>query len=307
MYTMLMNVWLVLFFSILFVLYVAVRVTKPTLMPLSHFEIERRARENDARAVVLRERLRVAPLARALRQLAGAILVSLTAADLSGLIGRPGTVLAIIIVVIGVAWLERWPVLVSFGHRLYERIEPALHAMYRKRKYFFFLPIGHAVPDVKLGSEAELLHALDGASFLEPERRALIHSALEFTGLSVSDAMSNRRSIRSVDKGEVLGPLVLDELYKTGKQSFVVTDGDLDTVVGILKLERLTNLDLVDSPTAVNAMSPEVHYVDVDAPITDALSYLRSSKAPFLVVQDAGLKTVGLLTMDNILRCLFES
>lgn len=250
----------------------------------------------------------MAPFVRSLRQVVSLIILLGIAQALTGLMTSGWTAdFLTIILALAVAWLERWSVVRRAGERLYYRLESKQRWLYARRKYFAFLPVDTSEPDARIDSEAELLHLLNHASFLEPERRTLIHSALEFTGLSVSDAMSGRRSIHAVDKGDVLGPLVVDQLHKTGKQAFIVIDGSLDTVVGILKLERLTSLDMKDSPTALKAMSPEVHFIDADAPITDALAYLRSSKAPFLVVQDSDGATVGLLTMDNILRCLFEA
>lgn len=303
-----MNIWLSVLLGLLVLIYGAVRLAKPPFVRLSRFEVERRAKEGDARAVLQRARVRIEPFVRTLRDLLSLIVVLGINGAITGLLTSGWTAgFLTVVLVLAVAWLERWSPLKRAGERLYARIEPRLFGLAAGRKYFFFLPIPAVEPDKRIESEAELLHLLDTSTFLEHERRILIHSALEFTGLSVSDAMSSRRSIKSVDKGDVLGPLVLDELYKTGKQAFIVTDGGLDTVVGILKLERLTSLDMKDTPTALKAMSPEVHFIDADSPITDGLGYLRSSKAPFLVVQNSDGTTAGLLTLDNILRCLFEA
>lgn len=300
-----MNIWLIILSVLLTVLYGCVRVARPMPVRLSRFEIERRAKEGDPKALALREQLDGAPTIRAIRWFVGVVIVLSLDTVLIGLLGWGGAIPVTMTVVLAIAWFEQTAIAKRFGKRLYGRIEPYL-TRYAATKYFSFLPVTRPDPDARIDSEAELLHLLNGATFLEPDRRALIQSALEFTGLSVRDAMSGRRSIKSVDKSELLGPLVLDELYKTGRQAFIVTDGGLDTVVGILKLERLTSLAMQDSPPAFKAMSPEVNFIDVDAPITDALSYLRSSKAPFLVAQKSDGTTAGLLTMDNILRCLFE-
>lgn len=301
-----MNTWLILLLGLLVLIYGVIRVIKPVPLRLSRFEIERRAKEGDEQAIGERQRLRMAPFIAALRWLVSLILVLGINGVLLGLMSVPSAALVTLLLVLAVAWLERWAPVKRAGNHLYNRTEPGLLRLYARRKLFFFLPINKTSTSRRIHSEAELLHLLDGATFLESERRTLIHSALEFTGLSVSDAMSGRRSIKAVDKAEVLGPLLLDELYKTGKQAFVVTDGDLNTIVGILHLERLTSLDMKETPTALKAMSPELHFIEPDTLITDALTYLRSSKAPFLIVQDADGVTVGLLTLDNILRCLFE-
>lgn len=289
------------------VLFIAVRLLKPPVPNVPMSEIERRIKAGDEDALLLGERRRAAPLLLAVRTFAGLLLAQAANVMLWFLTHDVWiSAIATVVIVVGGEWAVRITPAVRYGARLYAKIEPRLLHLYAYRTYFGFLPkkrIGN--DEIRLHSEAELLKAVDAATFLDAERRALIHSALEFTGLTAEDAMSGRRSIYPVDKSEVLGPLLLDELYKTGKAAFVVTDGGLDDIVGVLKLERLTSLDMVDSPTVIKAMSPEVHDTQIDTPITDALAYLRSSRAPFLVVKD-GEKTAGLLTMDNILRCLFE-
>ena len=301
-----MNPGLIILLIILLILYLLVRLIRPIPVQLSRFEIDRRARDGDERAVILGSRVRATPFVQALRGLLTLLLILGIDGSLSGAVGGVWAATLTIVIVLLIEWLDGVKRLTRYGDKLYARLEPRLTRLSHAGRYFFFLPVHTSDTPSRIHSEAELLHLLDTATFLEPERRTLIHSALEFTGLTVRDAMSGRKSIKSVDKAEVLGPLLLDELYKTGKQAFVVTDHELDTVVGILKLERLTSLDMQDSPSALKAMDPEVHFIDIDAPITDALSYLRSSKAPFLVVQDADGVTSGLLTLDNILRCLFE-
>lgn len=300
-----MNSGFVIVLVALLLLFVAVRLIKPVAPGVSAFEIKRLAGEGDRRAMVWRERLRVAPFLLALRSFASLLVVYGIYGVLGILLNGWAAAALTIALVLGAAWATRIRVVSRLRERLYERLEPRLLKLWAARRWFFFLPPAPFAESTVISSEPELVHAISRMRFLGEDRRSLIRSALEFTGLSVRDGMSGRRAIHAVDKGEVLGPLVLDGLYKTGRRTFVVTDGSLDAVIGVLHLDRLTNLT-ENSPTALNAMSPDVAFIDADAPITDGLAYLRSSKAPFLVVQDDG-RTVGLLGMDNILRCLFEA
>lgn len=292
--------------GVLGVPYLAVRLLEPVAPTLSAFELRRLKKAGGALAVTEEKRTAAFGILTGLRGALSAILLLSGAVVLAPAVGGFSSVVVTLVFALAIEWLLWVPVVKNAGQSLYSRAEPRLLSVAAARRYLFFIPVHAPEPHaVTVSSEAELLHVVDGAHFLETDRRELIRSALEFTGLSVADAMSGRRSITPVDKGEVLGPLLLDELFKTGKAAFVVTDGGVDDIVGILRLEKLTSLDLKDTPTALRAMSPDVHYIDADAPVTEALSYLRSAKTPFLVVRDADGTTAGLLTMDNILRCLF--
>ena len=51
--------------------------------------------------------------------------------------------------------------------------------------------------------------------------------------------MTPRGVMNTVAKEDVIGPLLLDELHKTGHSRFPVTDGDIDHIVGILHIRSL--------------------------------------------------------------------
>ena len=58
-----------------------------------------------------------------------------------------------------------------------------------------------------------------------------MHS-LSFDNEKVSSVMTPRNEIKTIKKSEILGPLVLDDLHKTGHSRFPVIDGDVDNSYG---------------------------------------------------------------------------
>ena len=61
--------------------------------------------------------------------------------------------------------------------------------------------------------------------------------------MKIDEIMTPRSMIESVPMNELLGPLVLDDLHKKGYSRFPVIDGDIDHVVGVLRIQDLLTID----------------------------------------------------------------
>jgi CBS domain containing-hemolysin-like protein len=156
-------------------------------------------------------------------------------------------------------------------------------------------------------SREELAHIIDGsAAVLSGDEKHLLRGALAFGDKKVSDIMTPWSAITRIDRTELLGPLVLDGLHKTGHTHFPVTEeGNPDRIVGLLDIQGLLALDTRQSVTAGHAMQPRVGSVREDDGLERALAVLLADVHPFVVVVDAEGTPVGALSLGNILRALF--
>jgi CBS domain containing-hemolysin-like protein len=86
-----------------------------------------------------------------------------------------------------------------------------------------------------------------------------------------------------------------------------VTNGDIDHIVGILRLQDVTTLDTARKHTSLveTAMRPQIQYIAQDRPLQEALDTLLRSQEHILIVVDEASQVVGLLTMSDIMRTLF--
>jgi CBS domain containing-hemolysin-like protein len=117
--------------------------------------------------------------------------------------------------------------------------------------------------------------------------------------------MTPRGVIDSISKKELLGPLVLDDLHKTGHSRFPVIDGDIDHVVGMLHIQDLLILDAKQrSNTVEKVMEPRVFYVREDQTLEHALTaFLRTRHHLFVVVNEFR-ETVGVLSLEDVIEVL---
>jgi len=161
-----------------------------------------------------------------------------------------------------------------------------------------------APEDVRLNSQDELLELIrHSPGVLSAEEQQRLIASLAFDARHVSDIMTPRSMINAVPLGETLGPLVLDELYKTGHSRFPVFSGDLDHIVGMLYLHDLLDLRQGSQP-AKKAMQTKVYFVREDRDLSHALHGFLKTRHHLFVVVNKYRETVGLVSLEDVLEAL---
>lgn len=205
--------------------------------------------------------------------------------------------------------LARLPYLRQVAQKQYDQFEPHLLKAIKDYPFIFGLlrSVTSTQRDIQFYSRQELLHMVDDSTgILTGDEKLLIKHGLEFPSRKVADIMTPRSVIESIKKGEILGPLVLDDLHKTGHSRFPVIDGDIDHVVGILHVRNLLTLDTTKRHTAKveTAMEPHVYYVHDSQSLDHALvAFLKTRHHMFIVVNEFR-ETVGLLTLEDTIEAL---
>lgn len=159
--------------------------------------------------------------------------------------------------------------------------------------------------DPQLESPEQLAHLVESAGhILTHEQQKLIKRSLKWHDTSVADVMTPVNRIVSIPQRELLGPLVLDDLHKSGHYRFPVTRNDIDDVVGMVNISELLRVDAIQkSLTAEKAMTPVDVRMPSDTPLPEALEMLSNHPGQLGVIVDDG-KTTGLVTLEDVLKAL---
>jgi len=98
---------------------------------------------------------------------------------------------------------------------------------------------------------------------------------------------------------------VLDDLHKKGYSRFPVIDGDIDHVVGMLRIQDLLTIDRkAKSHRAETVMSKDVYYIHENQTLQHALvAFLKTQHHLFIVVNEFR-ETVGLLSLEDVIEAL---
>ena len=282
---------------------------QPKTSSHSQFELRRRSGLGDEKAkILLRQREFLRDIISLQRAVASLCLVILSAISVYLFNWAAGLVLSIIIALeIGaVARIGLWQ---KYSQQLYEKYEPLILTTIERHQVILSLirSVSPVVGDSQvIESKEELLEMVAQSSgAISPSEKKLITNGLKFNDMKVEEIMTPRSMIESVPMNELLGPLVLDDLHKKGYSRFPVIDGDIDHVVGMLRIQDLLTIDRkAKSHRAETAMGKEVYYIRENQTLQHALAaFLKTQHHLFIVVNEFR-ETVGLLSLEDVIEAL---
>lgn len=136
------------------------------------------------------------------------------------------------------------------------------------------------------------------------ERKAMV-AVLGLPDVLVSEVMTIEQKMVFVEKDEVLGPLVLDKLYRSGYTYFPVVEGNR-RIIGTLQTALLNSLDVKETSKAAEVMDPRVYYIRSDYTLEQALKAFLRTGSQLMMVVDRYEKLVGMLTFRQVMDYLFD-
>lgn len=226
-------------------------------------------------------------------------------------IGIVGGILISAWVVLLATVLRHMKFVQQMTQKMYSRKEKGiLKYIYSRQSIFkWFLAWRPNLDSARVHSKDELLeHVKKSVGVLDEKEALLIENSVGFNEKKISDQMLPYEKVISIKRSEILGPLVLDDLYKTGYRHFPVVSGDDKTkVVGMLHLDDISTLDTKRKHTASaeTAMDKNIAFIDENESLLAALNAIIDSGQHTLIVLSSWHQPVGLLTLQNITQALF--
>lgn len=299
---------MVLLHIILVVVLIIVSGVRPDRTRVSQFELRRRTKAGDVEAAqVLDRESKMEDIFSLQRAAVAFLLVLVSFVGVAAYFWAWGLVVALILALEAGAVARLRPVQ-RLAARAYAAVEPGiLRAIDRYPAFFRLIRI--AVPvreDGALGSKEELLHLVEeSGTVLSDDEKLMVRNALIFQDKPVHQVMVPKSVVQTVNKGEVLGPLVLDELHKTGHSRFPVIEGDIDHVVGVLHIQDLMEIKSDSKSAKVDTlMEKRVYYIDQNKSLEYALAAFLKARHHLFIVINSYRETIGILTLEDVVEAL---
>lgn len=279
----------------------------PRRSGLSRFELHRRKDAGNGAAMEELERELVLDDIMSLQKAVTALLLVVTVLCAVAAFGWLFGTCAAVLVALGYGRLAQFSVAHTLADKLYQPYDAALVGFVKKRPIIgkIIRNISLDVNDPMLSSREELLHLVESSGhILTGDEKKLIINGLHFADKTVESIMTPRGVVATIAATEVLGPLVLDDLHKTGYSRFPVTDGDIDHVVGVLHARELLTLGNKQSQTAREAMENKVYYIREDQTLDHALAAFLKTRHHLFVVVNGYRETAGIVTLEDCVEAL---
>lgn len=138
-----------------------------------------------------------------------------------------------------------------------------------------------------------------------PESDLLIaFNAMQFGDKQVGQVMTPRRQVKLVKADELAGPILTDELHKTGFSRFpVVTDSPKAAspkIIGTLYLSQLIGYD--GNAKVKELADKEVYFINEDSSLRQALNAFLKTHHHLLIVVNSFEEMVGVLSLEDVLE-----
>lgn len=140
-------------------------------------------------------------------------------------------------------------------------------------------------------------------SILDNTGRSRIAAAMSFDERVVSDIMTYKKDMVFVNEKDLLGPLMLDKLYKSGFSNFPVVDNG-GKVKGVIHTEALNALEIKKTDRANKYMDKDVVYLHANDSLAKAVEEIERTNGYYFLVLDDKEALVGFFTVQMLLSYL---
>lgn len=294
---------------VIFLVLIFVAAIVPRHSDIGLFELRRRSAAGDVKAAAELRREDAIVHILAVRQVLQALFLVIFVTVSVAAFGWLNGVIISVVVALGYSAVAQTRFIMNFSLRQYESAEPSLVSYIEKHpRLFKFIKGVNVIPmqSKRLDSREELEHMVaESGGLLSVDEKQLIARSLQFDTRRVDEIMTPSSVIEGVEVEEVLGPLTLDDLHKTGHSRFPVIEKDMDHVVGMLYVHDLLTIDTKKATTTVRqAMDPRVYYIRNDHTLQQALAAFLKTHHHLFVVINEYRETVGLLSLEDVIEAL---
>ena len=140
-------------------------------------------------------------------------------------------------------------------------------------------------------------------SILSSRDRDRIAAIMSFDDRTVGNLMVPKSKMIFVSDKEVLGPLVLDKLYKSGFTNFPVVDSK-EKVLGIIHTEALNALEIKKTDRATKYLDRTINYLHISDTLQFAVNEIERTNSYYFLVLDNTNSLAGFFTIQMLLDYL---
>lgn len=161
--------------------------------------------------------------------------------------------------------------------------------------------INNTQPSVTEEELKDIVVSAEEEGGIQAEKGELVRSALEFSDTIVKQILTPRIDVLAVDINDPIDTII-SKVLKVKYSRIPVYDGDLDNVIGTLRVSDFLKCILRGKPLDIREMISEPFFVHKSMKISALLDTFNTKKIHIAIVTDEYGGTLGIVTMEDILE-----
>ena len=291
------------FVSILiYILLIFVLSIKEKEIELSDFELQRRIAAGEKRYERMLLKKQIVPIYNRFRNFTSVFLAVILALSNAQLLAfREASLLTFGLLLLGFL-LSRVDLMKNLMHRLFVKISPKLYKLWnlcgpKLRKRILNLNKTRAW---KFYSKEEMLDFLGKHRQILAEREFdWFEKIASLSDKTVADLMVAREELDILHEKDLLTPLVIDELFKSKREVFVVMNEDDSEVLGVVKMEEIGEI-AADSKRVRTVMERDFMVVKTGKNALEVFEKMIKQGEKFAICENRGGEFVGVVFVKDI-------
>ena len=146
----------------------------------------------------------------------------------------------------------------------------------------------------------DIIESIPEESGIDEEKAELMQSALEFSDTFVREVLTPWDRVVKL-KLNMSGSEAMDIIKGDIHSRLPVIDDDSNPV-GMVQIRKFLKARYKDASVCVNDIMDDIHFVNDDIAIDDLLTAMSNDKTHFSVVLDKDGRTIGIVTIEDILE-----
>lgn len=135
---------------------------------------------------------------------------------------------------------------------------------------------------------------------IQPDELELVERALAFTDKQAADVARPRREAPLVDADDTIGPILLDQLHKSGQSSFLVYKDKQENIIGSLSLRDAVAAK--QGGRVFDLVRGDLTFVNEDFSLCQVFTALQKTDQYVAVVINKFEEFVGMITLSDLIQ-----
>lgn len=149
----------------------------------------------------------------------------------------------------------------------------------------------------------DIVDDIEDKGLIEPEESEIIQSAIEFDDTKVKQVMCPRDEIVALDINKKMNKdELIDYILDNQFSRFPVYEGSIDNIIGILHTQKLLKELMNNDNYDIRSLLMEPIMVSPNVHIDTIFEEFKKKRTHIAVVQDKDNKTLGIVTMEDVLE-----